>query len=366
MKRILFAALIIIFVVFMGSISVACAGEAVTEATVVETTAESVTPETEAVEETEAVVETEATEVEVKTIKISHVGSIEDARNTAALMFKEIVENDTDGSIIVEVYPGSQLGGDRDAMEGVKLGTIQMTVGGAGIFANFEPKMGITALPFLFENFEQAWAFNDSDINQEANDSLLASNNMRVLAYWENGFRVVTNSVKPLNAVEDFAGLKLRTPENPIILETMKALGANPSPLPFAELFMALQQKAYDGQENPIPIIYNYDFYEVQPYLSITNHVYEPMPLVINEDFFKNLTSEQQEVIKTAAILAQNFNRNLIQQQTEEMLVKLEEVGMEISKPDLAMFKEATKDVRNLFKDDFGEKFIEDAYNFSK
>ena len=143
-----------------------------------------------------------------KVIKFAHVGSSEDARQKAGMKFKEMVESETDGEITVELYYGGQLGGDRDAIEGVKLGTIQMTVAGAGIFANFEPKMGITALPFLFENFEKAWAFNDSDINAEVNN-LLVNQGMRVLAYWENGFRCLTNSVKPVNSPEDVKGMKI-------------------------------------------------------------------------------------------------------------------------------------------------------------
>lgn len=298
-----------------------------------------------------------------KVIKLSHVGSEEDARQKAALRFKEIVESETGGEIKVEAYYGGQLGGDRDAIEGVKIGTIQMTVAGAGIFANFEPKLGITALPFLFENFEEAWAFNDSDINARVS-RLLTDQGMRVLAYWENGFRCLTNSVSPVTSPEDMRGLKLRTPENPIILATMKALGANPSPLPWPEVYMALQQKAFDGQENPIPIIYVHKIYEVQKYLSITNHVYEPMPLVINESFWNGLTGEQQKIIEKAALESQTYNRRMIKEQTDDMLGKLEEAGMVINHPDLKPFQEATRNVRERFVDQFGRQLIEDAYNF--
>jgi tripartite ATP-independent transporter DctP family solute receptor len=187
---------------------------------------------------------------------------------------------------------------------------------------------------------------------------------MKVLAYWENGFRCLTNSVEPVTSPEDMVGLKLRTPENPIILATMKALGANPSPLPWPEVYMALQQKAFDGQENPIPIIYVHKIYEVQKYLSITNHVYEPMPVVINKDFWDSLTTEQQEIIENAALESQSYNRQMIKEQTDDMLVKLEQEGMVISYPDLKPFQEATKNVREQFVDQFGAQLIKDAYNF--
>jgi len=302
---------------------------------------------------------------EVKVIKFAHVGAENDARNKAAHKFKDMVESKTNGLIKVEIYYGGQLGGDRDAIEGVKIGTIQMTVAGAGIFANYEPKMGITALPFLFENFEQAWAFNDSDINAEVS-KLLLKQNMRVLAYWENGFRCLTNSVRPIYTPDDVKGLKIRTPENPIILATMKALGANPSPLPWPEVYMALQQKAFDGQENPIPIIYVHKIYEVQKYLAIRNHIYEPMPLVINEDFWQSLTEEQKKIVQEAAIAARDYDRQLIKAQTEDMLGKLIEKGMVVTHPDLGPFREATKGVSEQFVDQFGRDLIEKAYNFGK
>jgi len=298
-------------------------------------------------------------------IKFAHVASPEDARHKAALLFKALVEAGTNDAIKVEIYSGGQLGGDRDAIEGVKLGTIQMTVAGAGIFATYEPKMGVTALPFLFSNFEEAWAFCDSEINAEVS-KLLLNHGIRVLAYWENGFRCLTNSVRPIYSAEDVKGLKIRTPENPIILATMKALGANPSPLPWPEVYMALQQKAFDGQENPIPIIYVHKLYEVQKYLSVTNHVYEPMPLVINEKLWQSLSKEYQRIIQQAALEARFYNRQLIKKQTEELLGKLEEKGMVITWPDLKSFREATKDVKDQFIDVFGKKLIDETYGFGK
>ncbi|MBN1835936.1 MAG: TRAP transporter substrate-binding protein [Spirochaetales bacterium] len=301
----------------------------------------------------------------MKTIKFSHVGPQTDARHTAALKFKEAVEKGTNGSIKVDVFPAAQLGGDRDVIEGVRLGTIEMTVSGAGLFAPSEPKMGITALPFLFENFEQAWAFCDSKLNAEVS-ALLLKIDIRVLAWWENGFRCLTNSVRPINSPDDVKGLKIRTPENPMILATMKALGASPSPLPWAEVYMALQQKAFDGQENPIPVIYVNKLYEVQKYMSITNHIYEPMALVISEKFWKTLTSSEQKVVAKAAIEAQDYNRQLIKAQTEDMLVKLKEAGMIIVTPDLKPFQQATAKVPQDFVSQFGEDLIRKAYDFGK
>lgn len=300
-----------------------------------------------------------------KVIKFSHVGTQDQARNIAALRFKERVEAMSNGDIQVEVYYGGQLGGDRDAIEGVRLNTIQMTVAGAGIFANFEPKMGITALPFLFSNFEEAWAFNDSNLNRDVSD-LLIPKGIRVLCFWENGFRCLTNSKREVKTPTDMKGLKIRTPENPIILATIKAIGASPSPLPWTEVYMALQQKAFDGQENPIPVIYVTKVYEVQKYLSVTNHVYEPMPLVISEIFWQSLSNIQQNIVKAAAFEALVLDRQLIKEQTDDGIDKLQELGMIITLPDLAKFREAVKNVPDQFADIFGKELIEKVYNFNK
>lgn len=300
-----------------------------------------------------------------KVIKFSHVGTLEDARQVTAMKFKEIVENRSMGRIRVEVYYGAQLGGDRDAIEGVRLGTIQMTTAGAGIFANFEPKMGITALPYLFENLEQAWAFNDSSVNARIS-ALLLRQNMRVLANWENGFRCITNSVKAIEHLDDLKGLKIRAPENPMILATLKALGANASPLPWAEVYMALQQGIFHGQENPIHIIFYQKIYEVQKYLALTRHIYEPMPVVISERFWTELTANEQAIIKEAAIQAQTFNRQFIKSQIEQMLEQMKSEGVKVTVPDLAGFRKATASVYAQFIDVFGEELINGVYGFVK
>jgi tripartite ATP-independent transporter DctP family solute receptor len=300
-----------------------------------------------------------------KVIKFSHVGPPEDARQITALKFKDMVETRSKGRIRVEVYYGSQLGGDRDAIEGVRLGTIQMTTAGAGIFANFEPKMGITALPYLFDSLEQAWAFNDSDVNARVGE-LLLKQNMRVLANWENGFRSLTNSVRAIEQVDDLKGLKIRTPENPVILATLKALGANAGPLPWAEVYMALQQGIFHGQENPIHIIFNQKIYEVQKHLALTRHIYEPMPVVISERFWSGLTTDEQAIVRDAAIEAQTFNRQYIKTQTEQMLEQMKARGVLVTSPDLDGFREVTASVYTQFIDVFGEELINDVYGFIK
>lgn len=297
------------------------------------------------------------------TIRFAYVGAPDDARHLSALRFQEQVEQESGGALRVKLYYGGQLGGDRDAIEGVGLGTIEMTVAGAGVFANFAPQMGVTALPFLFDGFEEAWAFNDSPLNARV-CRRLERRGLRVLGHWDNGFRCITNSVRPINSPGDLRGLTIRTPENPIILATMAALGANPSPLPWPELYMALQQRAFDGQENPVPTIYVNKLYEVQQHLSITNHAYEPMPVVVSEIFWSGLSQREREIIRNGVLESQRFNRQLTRQRTDEMLVQLQEEGMIVSRPDRKPFEESTRRVRDQLAASIGPKLVEGVVRF--
>lgn len=293
------------------------------------------------------------------TLKLGYSTNEEDPRALAAAQFKAEVEEKTDGTVTVELYPSGQLGGDAALIEAIALdsGTVDITVSDASNFATYEPKMGISALPFQFSNFEDAWAFMDSDIEAEA-EALLISHNMRVLAHYDNGFRCVTTSKAAVEKPEDMANMLIRTPENPVIMATMKALGANPQPLAFSELYMALQQGTYDAQENPIPVIYNNNLYEVQKHLSITNHIYSGMCFTISESTWNKMSESQQEIVKTAAVSSQEYNRELNKKQTEELLSKLEENGMTITNPDLAPFVEATSSVAEELKDTYGDLLV--------
>lgn len=290
------------------------------------------------------------------TLKLGFSTNEEDPRAKAAQEFKKEVEEKTGGSVTVEIYPSGQLGGDAALIEAMALdsGTVDIIITDASNFATYEPKMGISALPFQFSNFEEAWEFMDGDIEKEA-ESLLVEQNMRVLAHYDNGFRCVTNSKKEINTPADMANLLIRTPENPVIMATMKALGANPQPLAFSELYQALQQGTYDAQENPVPVIYNNNLYEVQKYLSVTNHIYSGMCFTITETTWKKLSADQQTIVDAAAKSSAEFDRNLNKKQTEEMLSKLEEKGMVITQPDLSPFAEAAKSVAEDLKDTYGD-----------
>ena len=280
------------------------------------------------------------------TLKLSFSTNEQDPRAIASVQFKEEVESKTNGSVKVEIYPSGQLGGDADLINSIALdsGTVDVIITDASNFATYEPKMGISALPFLFSGFDDAWEFMDGEIEAAAEEGLLAQN-MRVLAHYDNGFRCVTNSKGPVETPADMAGMLIRTPENPVIMATMSAMGANPQPLAFSELYQALQQKTYDAQENPIPVIYNNNLYEVQSYLSVTNHIYSGMCFTIAESTWNKMSASQQEIVAAAAKASADYDRQMNRQQTDDLVSKLEEAGMKINYPDLAPFAEATASV---------------------
>ena len=269
-----------------------------------------------------------------------------DPRNIAAKQFAEEIANSTGGVILATVSGGGVLGDDAALIDAVSLGSgkVDIVISDASNFANYEPRMGISALPFLFDDFDTAWAFMDGDIEARAEEGL-SKHNIRVLAHYCNGFRCVTNSRGPVESPEDMKGMVIRTPQNMVIMSTMSALGANPQPLGFSELYAALRKGTYDGQENPIPVIYNNRLFEVQEYLSITNHIYSGMCFAISESTWQRLTPEQQEILRVAAESSAESDRQNNRQQTQSLISKLEEAGMQINYPDTAPFAEATASV---------------------
>ena len=284
-----------------------------------------------------------------------------DPRNIAAEQFKEEVESKTNGEITVSIYPSGQLGGDGDLINSMfnEDGTVDIVITDASNFANIEPLMGISALPFLFSDFDAAWEFMDGEIEAKAEAALLETANIRVLAHYDNGFRCVTNSKGPVETPADMQGMLIRTPENPAIMAAMTALGAHPQPLAFSELYQALQQGTYDAQENPIPVIYNNHLYEVQKYLSVTNHIYSGMCFAIMGSTWDAMTAEQQEIVAAAAVASAETDRTLNREQTDSLVENLKAEGMEINYPDLTPFKEACASVLADYAPTYGDLMTE-------
>lgn len=278
------------------------------------------------------------------------------------LKFKEIVEEKTNGAIKVETYHSGQLGDDRAMMEALQLGTQEMTIPSTAPIANFVPDFSVFDIPFLFPNEQVAdKVLLESEIAQQLLDKL-PENDMIGLAYWENGFRNLTNSKRAVATVEDFKGLKIRTMENQLHLAAFKALGANPTPMAFSELFTAMQQGTVDGQENPIATIYLQKFYEVQNHVSLTNHVYSPFVALLSKKFWDESTPEQQEILKQAAVEAGQLERQLNREANTKYLESLKAEGVtvtEITPEARAEMQALITPVVDQFADQIGKDTVE-------
>ena len=267
--------------------------------------------------------------------------------------FKELVEQRSNGEIVVEIYPNQQLGGDRELTEGAQLGSVTITSPSSSPLAAFEKDFFILDAPFLFANRAEVFATLDGEMGNFLFKKLEAIN-LVGLGYWENGFRNLTNSRNAVHSPEDIKGLKLRTMENAIHLAAWKAMGANPTPMAFGELFTALQQKTVDGQENPFGQIYDNKFYEVQPFITRSQHVYTPFPVIMNKEFWDELSPAHKEVVKSSIKDATDFQRKAAEELDDKAAANLKAAGREIVDltPDqLNAFRKAASPVAQVIKE---------------
>jgi tripartite ATP-independent transporter DctP family solute receptor len=245
-------------------------------------------------------------------------------------LFKRYVEEKTNGGVQVALYYNSQLGGERESVEQVKSGSLEMATASAGPLTTFNSKFMVLDIPFAFDSYEIAWGVLDGPMGQKLLESSEGLG-LRGLAYLENGFRHVTNNVRMVNGPDDLKGIKIRTMEAPMHMENFKALGANPTPVPWTELYLTMQQKVVDGQENPLANIWEVKMFEVQKYTSLTGHIYDPMPLVVNLAWFNKLPREHQAAIEKGALLAQNYSRFVNKDREDKIAAKLTAKGMKVN-----------------------------------
>lgn len=292
-------------------------------------------------------------------LRLGHGTATDSLYHEGSVKFKEIVEEKTGGQVKVELFPDGQLGHDRDLTEGMNLGTIEMGMIGVEPLTTMAPKLKAINLPFLFTDRDTAYAVLDGEIGEEMVEELPTNHGIRVLGFFENGFRHISNSKQEINTPEDLQGLAIRTPESPVSLAIFQALGANPTPMSFGELYTALEQGTVDGQENPVSLIYTAKLFEVQDYVSLTGHMYSPMVLTISEKKWSTLSPELQAAVQEAAAEAKAYERQLSEKQEGEYIANLKEAGVIISEPDVTLFVDATKDVHQEFDDEYGAAFYQ-------
>ena len=244
--------------------------------------------------------------------------------------FAEIVQAKSGGKIKVNLFPGGVLGGDAQNVSALQGGTIDMVVLNAGILASQVKDFEAFDLPFMFASAAEADAVVDGPFGKMMMGKLDAKS-IHGLAFWELGFRQITNSKRPIVKVEDIDGLKLRVIPNAINVDWVKALGANPTPLAFPELYAALEQKAIDGQENPLSVIQANKFFEVQKYLTLTNHQYNPQSLIFSKKVWDTLSPAEKKLIEDSALEAAKFQRQVNRDAAAGQLDALKKAGMQVS-----------------------------------
>ena len=264
--------------------------------------------------------------------------------NLGLVKMGELINEKTNGAVKLDVFGNSQLGGERDLIEGLQLGSVQVTCVSTAPLSGFTDMFLVFDLPFIFETTEQARAVMDSEVGEQILHSV-DEQGLVGLAWFENGFRNVTNNVKPVTVPDDLKGIKIRTMENPIHMAAFKVMGADPTPMAMGDVFTALQQGTIDAEENPVPIVETNKFYEVQKYISMTGHLFSPAPVFIGKDYFESLPAEYQDAIKEAADEATPYQREQIDEQNVSGLESLKSNGMEANEVEKAPFQDATKSV---------------------
>lgn len=268
----------------------------------------------------------------------------------AAQHFADQVSEQSDGRIEVEVFPdGTLFGGDQNAaVNQVQSGSIDATILSTSVYASFEPRMNALSLPYVFDDFDQYVSYLEGEPGQTLLDSL-DKLDTEGLAMMTRTFRQTTNSQRPITSPADLEGMKLRVPNNELWVKFFEALGANPTPMDFTEVYTALQLGVIDGQENPVEVPLANKFYEVQDYLSVTNHIVDGYILAMNQEKFDGLDEDAQQILRDAAAETATFKREYDDEQAEKTIAELESNGMAINELSDAQMKEFQAEAEKLY-----------------
>ncbi len=277
----------------------------------------------------------------------THIGIVESPYFAYTETFKAIVEGRTGGRIEVQIFPNSQLGDLRSQMEQTAWGTMQMTAGmTVDLLASYDPNIQVLAIPYTFQNTEIGRIVLNGEFGDELSDFIAQKSKMRVISWLPSAFRNFSNSVRPIRTPEDMKGLRMRTMQVPIHMSMVKALGANPTPIPWEELYSALQTGVVDGQENPPYSVVMAKLYEVQKYYTLDNHLLNIAVVVINDKFFNELTPEDQTIVKYAARQAELALLGVVTAKENLDLKAISKAGVSIYSPTPAEFAQFSEKVR--------------------
>lgn len=298
-----------------------------------------------------------------QTITVGHTTSDNSHYSVGVDAFAEKLEELSDGAFTVNEQGAGALGGERDMIEGLQIGTLDAVVTSTGPLGNFVPETYVLDLPFLFEDYDQARCVLDGEIGQELLDKV-GEHDLVGLAWTENGFRHLTNSEREVNAPEDAAGLKIRTMENEMHMAAFEELDVHPTPMAFPELFTALQQGTVDGQENPISVILTSNLWEVQDHLSLTGHVYSPAIMLASPTLWEGLSEEERGWFVEAAQAGAEATRAEVSRLETEGLEALKEHGMTVVEDiDKQEFQDAVEPSYTTYTDEYGSEMLDRIRN---
>lgn len=269
----------------------------------------------------------QAQDIQERTIKFGHLNNTDHPVSFGVKRFAELLAAKTGGKFKVQEYPSNTLGNELQQQSALQGGVQEMSAPSTSSLAGIVKEFGLVDFPFAVSTFEQADALLDGPLGKALIDKL-PEKGLVALGYWDLGFRNVTNSRRPITKAEDLQGLKLRVIPNPVFLDSFKAFGANPVPMPFAELYGALESKAVDGQENPFAVILSNKFYEVNKYVSATNHVYAANILLVSKRFWDKLSPAEQKIMHEAANEARGYQRQVSREAARKAVGELQAKGM--------------------------------------
>jgi TRAP-type transport system periplasmic protein len=290
------------------------------------------------------------------TLRLGTETALESTETRGARQLAKLVKEKSNGALEIEVYENAKLGTMRIRNESMRMGTVDMGTCSVGFLATYEPLTGIFDLPYLYQDKAHEMRVFDGPIGKDI-DQKLQAQGLRVLCYFDAGARHITSSSKPIYTPADLKGFRIRVPQSEASIEGFKALGCTTMPLPFGEVYTALQNNTVEAQENPLSLIFHNKFYEVQKYLSLTNHQLFIQVLLISEKSWRKLSAQQQQLLMEAAKEAQSYERKIALEDEIELINHLKEKGMivnEVSQTE--EFESKTRPLRELYKKRFGKQ----------
>ncbi len=295
-------------------------------------------------------------------LKAAHVTATDHPFQLGLLKFKNIVETETDNEIQVNIYPSTQLGNERDIIEGLQIGTIQIAPTSNAPLSSWVPELMVFDFPYIFRDNEHAAKVLDGPVGREI-ASKTEDFGIKILAFWSAGIRSVFTKT-PVNTLADLTGLKIRVMENPVHIKTFNAFGAQATPMASGEVFSALQQGVIDGAENDPNSFYTFGFWQLTKFYTLTQHFYNPAPFMVSKLFFDGLSDEHKIIIQNAAVTARDYQREIVKNMTNDSLMKLEDEGVIINHPSLDSFKMKSEEVYADFKEIIDSSFIEKVRSY--